>query len=224
MVPDKKDKRLIRINSGDISPGENSERGHTPAEEGEIPSALERALGNAEIAENKVLKRKIEELEGKVASLEEELNRERAKVQNIRRRADEDISEARKYGAYDLAFDLLNILDCLEMGMNCHIEVPPEVLKPYIEGVDYTVQELLRALRRNGIEEVPTDIPYDPNLHQVFECIENSGHEPGTILEVKRKGYIYRDRVLRTALVSIAGSQSECPGEHEKGDGPPGEG
>jgi molecular chaperone GrpE len=84
-------------------------------------------------------------------------------------------------------------------------------LQPFIKGVEITYQELTSVLRRNGIEEIPTDILYDPDLHQVFECIENSGYEPGTILDVKRKGYKYRDRVLRTALVSIAGSVSECP-------------
>jgi len=218
MVPNKKDKHIININHGDTSHGEDAEAaGRASAEGREVPSALERALGNAEVAENKVLKRKIEELEGQAASLEEELNKERAKVQNIRRRADEDIQEARKYGAYDLAFDLLNILDCLEMGMNCNIEAPPEALQPFIKGVEITYQELTSVLRRNGIEEIPTDIPYDPNLHQVFECIDDSGYEPGTILDVKRKGYIYRDRVLRTALVSIAGSQTECPEEDKTG-------
>ena len=216
MVPRKKGKRIININHENSNPEETVDDTKVE-EEGihEVPSALERALDVAEEVEKDVLKLEILQLQEKVGLLEEELNRERAKLQNVRRRADEDMQEAKKYGAYDFAFDLLNILDCLEMGMNCDIEASPEALKPYIEGVEYTIQELNKTLNKNGIEEIATDIPYDPNLHQVFECVDDNEYEPGTILEVKRKGYKFHDRVLRTALVVIAGAPSECPAEDE---------
>lgn len=222
MVPKKKGKRIININHEGNGPEEPDDGLEFENDGPELPSALNRAMDKAGEAENEILKQKIVELEEKTATIEEELNRERAKLQNIRRRADEDIRESRKYGAYDLAFDLLNILDCLEMGMNCNIDAPPEALKPYIEGVDYTVQELMRVLRKNGIEEIATDIPYDPELHQVFECIEEGDSPPGTILKVNRKGYKYHDRVLRTALVVIAGAGQECPVENGE-DGEPAE-
>ena len=214
MVPDKKGKRSIPISDNDSK----HERDFDYPEsgdgiQGEIPSALSRALGKADEVEKDSLKAQVRELSSRITEFEDELNRERAKVQNIRRRTDEELQEARKYGAYDFAFDLLNIIDCLEMGMNCSVDAAPEVLKPFIEGVDYTVQELMNVLRKNGIEEIPTDIPYDPDFHQVFECIENSGEKPGTILKVNRRGYKYRDRVLRNALVVIAGGSSECQDE-----------
>jgi molecular chaperone GrpE len=219
MVPKKKGKRVIKINQDNLQPERQAEGTNNDVDnESKVPTALERALNHAVEAERDVLKHNVEELEGRVGELEEELNRERAKLQNVRRRADEEMQEVRKYGAYDLAFDLLNILDCLELGMNCNVEAPPEVLKPYIEGVDYTIQELMRVLRKNGIEEIPTDISYDPNLHQVFECIEDSTEEPGTIIDVKRKGYKLHDRVLRTALVSIAGMPNERPAEDDNGE------
>ena len=211
MVP-KKGKRVIRINhprSG--AEDEVNEQEAGDIEDHEVPSAFSRAMDKAEEAERDVLRRMIDELKGKLDGLEEELSRERAKLQNVRRRSDEDIRDMRKYGAYDLAFDLLNVLDCFEMGLNCNIDAPPEALKPYLEGVEYTVQELHRVLKKNGVEVIPTDIPCDPDLHKVFECVEDNDREAGTIIEVKRKGYKMYDRVLRTALVVIAGSPSECP-------------
>ncbi len=209
-----KRKRKIEINADGVPDG-----GDLDDDPKEMPSAFSRAMHKAEQAESEILKQRIETLEERITELEDELGRERAKVQNIRRRSDEDIREARKYGAYDLAFDLLNVLDCLEMGLNCGVDVPPEALKPYIEGVDYTIQELHRVLKKNGIEEIPTDIPYDPDLHQVFECVEESDEPPGTILRVNRKGYTYHDRVLRNALVVIAGGNRECDKDRASAQG-----
>ena len=217
MVPRKKGKRIININHENSNSEEVVDDTKVEDEEiHQVPSAFERALDVAEEAEKDVLKLEIEQLREKAGLLEEELNRERAKLQNIRRRADEDMQDAKKYGAYDFAFDLLNILDCLEMGINCNIDAPPEALKPYIEGVEYTIQELNKVLNKNGIEEIATDIPYDPDLHQVFECVDDSEYDPGTILDVKRKGYQFHDRVLRTALVVIAGSPTESPEGNEE--------
>jgi molecular chaperone GrpE len=212
MVPRKKSKRIIKITNGDARTENHADKlEQAPGEGAEVPSALQRALEQADEAERDVLMRRIEELEEEKASMEDELVRERAKLQNTRRRADEEKAEALKYASYDLAFDLLKVLDCFEMGVNCSVDVPPEVLKPYIEGVEYTIAEMTSTLKRHGIEEIPTDIPYDPELHQVFECVEDEGKKHGTIIDVKRKGYRLHDRVLRTALVTIAGPANGYP-------------
>lgn len=177
----------------------------------EIPSAIDRAMDKANEALKDVLKKKVEELEIERSELETELSKERAKVQNIRRRADEDKSEALKYANYDMAFDLLNVLDCFEMGADCDVDVAPDILKPYIQGVEYTIQEMTSVLAKYGIKAIPTDIPFDPEIHTAFECIEAEGVSRGTIVDVKRKGYMLHERVLRNALVTVAGSIDECP-------------
>ena len=177
----------------------------------EIPSAMDRAMGKADEALKDVLKKKVEELEMEKSELETELSKERAKVQNIRRRADEDKSEALRYANYDMAFDLLNVLDCFEMGVDCDVDVAPDILKPYIQGVEYTIQEMTSVLAKYGIREIPTDIHFDPELHTAFECIEAEGISRGTIVDVKRKGYMLHERVLRNALVTVAGSIDVCP-------------
>lgn len=211
MVPGKKRKRRMQINHGDPKPDELVEGNNNDEDRGrEIPSALDRALGKADEALKDILKQKVEELELKGEELEKELTIERAKVQNIRRRADEEKAEALKYANYDLAFDLLNVLDCFEMGANCDVDVAPEVLKPYIQGVEYTIEEMNRVLAKHGITEIPTDIPFDPEQHKVFECVEDEEKNDGTILHVKRKGYKLHDRVLRNALVTIAGTLNGC--------------
>ncbi len=216
MVPGKKRKRRIQINNNEPKPDELVDEITVDDDrETEIPSAIDRALGKADKALKDVLKQRVEELELEREELEKELSMGRAKVQNIRRRADEEKAEALKYANYDLAFDLLNILDCFEMGADCNVDVAPELLKPYIQGVEYTIQEMNRVLAKHGITEIPTDIPFDPELHKVFECVETEGINEGTILDVKRKGYKLHDRVLRNALVTIVGIPNEFPAEGE---------
>ncbi len=196
-----------------ISDHDPTSQGFVDADENgdEIPSAMDRAMGKADEALKDVLKKKVEELELNKAELETELSKERAKVQNIRRRADEDKSEALRYANYDMAFDLLNVLDCFEMGAECDVDVAPDILKPYIQGVEYTIQEMASVLAKYGIREIPTDIPFDPEIHTAFECIEAVGISRGTIVDVKRKGYMLHERVLRNALVTVAGSIDVCP-------------
>ena len=123
MVPGKKGKR-IKINNLDseANPPED-ENAALDAVEHNVPSAWQRALEQAEEAEKDILKKRNEELEREKAELQDELSRERAKLQNLRRRADEERSEAHMYGSYDLAFDLLNIMDCFEMGLSCAADV-----------------------------------------------------------------------------------------------------
>jgi len=196
-----------------ISKHDPKRHGFVDADENgdEIPSAMDRAMGVGDKALKDVLKKKVDELEMENSELEAELAKERAKVQNIRRRADEDKSEALRYANYDIAFDLLNVLDCFEMGTKCDVDVAPDILKPYIQGVEYTIQEMTSVLAKYGIREIPTDIHFDPELHTAFECIEAEGISSGTIVDVKRKGYMLHERVLRNALVTVAGSIDERP-------------
>ena len=206
------------MNSG--KKGKHKISDHDPTSQGfdnadvsgdEIPSAMDRAMGIGDKALKNVLKKKVEELEMKNSELATELAKERAKVQNIRRRADEDKSEALRYANYDIAFDLLNVLDCFEMGAKCDVDVAPDILKPYVQGVEYTIQEMTSVLAKYGITEIPTDIPFDPELHTAFECVEAEGISRGMIVDVKRKGYLLHERVLRNALVTVAGSIDERP-------------
>jgi molecular chaperone GrpE len=204
MVHMNKGKKIIRTKTDETEP--------------ELPSALDRGLEHAAEVEKDILLKRVGELEAEIGSLKDELMREQAKFQNLRRRGDEEKAEIRKFGTFDLAFDLLNVLDCFEMGLECSTEGVEEALKPYVQGVQFTIEEMNKVLGRLGIKEIPTDIPYDPELHQVFECVEVRGREDGEIIEVKRKGYMIHDRVLRNALVSVAGSPDECAANEEAGE------
>ncbi len=205
-------KKIIKINN----PGAEDPLDRADIED-RIPSAFERGMQHAEDVDNEILRETVGKLEEEITSLTDELARERAKFQNLRRRTDEEKAEIRKFATYDLAFDLLNVLDCFGLGLECSVEGVDEALKPYIQGVQYTIDEMNKVLARHGILEIPTDIPYDPNLHQVFECVETDGCDEGEIIDVKRKGYMLHDRVLRTALVSVAGTPGACGGDEVRG-------
>lgn len=145
----------------------------------------------------------IDELEVKIEELTDSLQRERASFLNYRQRMDEEKTQIRSYGAQDLAFDLLNVLDYFESSLNFKT-VEFTDAHAVIQGVKFTVEEMLRVLAKHGVKEIRTDIPFDPRIHEAFVAEATLDVDPGTILAVHRKGYMFKERVLRPAMVTVA--------------------
>ncbi|MDN0074899.1 nucleotide exchange factor GrpE [Crenobacter sp. SG2303] len=143
---------------------------------------------------------RIAELEKEVAELKDNFLRARADADNLRRRATEDVQNARKFAINKFAGELLSVKDSLEMAL-ADQSGQFDALK---FGVDLTLKQLASAFDKADISEVnPIGEKLDPHKHQAISA-EESDAEPNTVIRVMQKGYTVADRVLRPAMVVVA--------------------
>lgn len=136
------------------------------------------------------------------AELSESYLRARAEMENIRRRAEDDVAKARKFAIESFAESLLPVKDSLEAA----IAIPSATPEQLLEGVHATLRQLAQALERNRVQEI-SPLPaarFDPHQHQAISVVPAAGQEPGTVVAVLQKGYLISERVLRPALVTVA--------------------
>jgi molecular chaperone GrpE len=139
-------------------------------------------------------------LKAQNATLADQYLRAQADVQNARRRADEEISKARKFAVEGFADSLLPVLDSLEAGLAIQ-NVTPEQIR---EGAEATLRQLKSALERNKVIEINpvAGTKFDPHQHQAISVVA-AEQEANTVVTVLQKGYLIADRVLRPALVTV---------------------
>lgn len=131
----------------------------------------------------------------------------RAETQNVRRRLEKDIQDARAYAATGFARDILSVADNLARAVDAVPEDlrEDEKMKGLISGIEATRRELEKVFKQHGIERVAAvGLPLDPNRHQAMMEIPTDEHEPGTIVQEMQAGYMIRDRLLRPAMVGVA--------------------
>ena len=136
-----------------------------------------------------------------VARYHEELLRARAEVENVRRRAQEDVAKARKFGTEAFAESLIPVRDSLEAAL----ALTDQTAEAWKEGVEATLRQLNGAFERNQMREVapaPGD-KFDPHFHQAISSVP-SDQPSGCIVSVLQKGYTISERVLRPALVMVS--------------------
>jgi len=126
--------------------------------------------------------------------------RAKAEGENIRRRAQEDISKAHKFAVERFAGELLAVKDSLEAAL----AVPEQTVESFKSGVELTLKQLVAAFDKNALNEVnPAGEKFDPHKHQAIGMVD-SEQEANTVVTVLQKGYTIADRVLRPALVMVA--------------------
>ena len=143
------------------------------------------------------------ELEAELAEWKDRALRAAADMENVRRRARLDADEARKFANENLVSELLPVVDNFTRALEAAEQTSDfEALK---NGVDLTRRQLLDALRRAGVEQIPAlGQPFDPNLHEAIMQVEaQDGQEPGQVVEELRPGYRLHDRVVRPSLVKV---------------------
>jgi molecular chaperone GrpE len=140
-------------------------------------------------------------LQAKNAELAEQFLRAQADMQNTRRRAEEEISKARKFALESFAESLLPVADSLEAGLAIK-DASPEVIR---EGAEATLRQLKSALERNKVLEIApaAGTRFDPHHHQAISMVP-AEQEANTVVAVLQKGYSIAERVLRPALVTVA--------------------
>ncbi len=141
-----------------------------------------------------------DKLASEKAELEDRLLRARAEFQNARMRAERERSDYLQFAAMDLVKDLLPVLDDFERAMR--VEAAD---REYAKGVELIYQRMYDGLKKLGLEPIPTDGKlFDPNLHQAIERVETSEAEDQAILGEFQRGYQFRGKLLRPAMVRVA--------------------
>lgn len=150
---------------------------------------------------------RIAELESALAEANQEALYARAEVQNVRRRADKDLSDAHAYAATKFARDILSVADNMARALDAVPEGAAQdaVWGPLVAGIEATSRELASVFERHGITRVAAmGLPLDPNCHQAMMEVPSADVEPGTIVQEIQPGYRIKDRLLRPALVAVA--------------------
>ncbi|MEO6030386.1 MAG: nucleotide exchange factor GrpE [Burkholderiaceae bacterium] len=150
---------------------------------------------------------KLAELEARHAEVADAFLRAKAETENTRRRAEDEVSKARKYALEGFADSLLPVKDSLEAA----IAIPDATREQVLEGVHATLRLLVAVLERNKVFEVnpAAGDKFDPHQHQAISVVPlpaGSAQEPNTVVAVLQKGYVLADRVLRPALVTVSAS------------------
>ena len=142
------------------------------------------------------------------ASLEERERAVRAvaEMENLRRRAAQDVEKAHKFALEKFAAELLPVLDNLERAIEL-ADKESEALKPMIEGVELTLKSMQSSVAKFGLVALdPLNQPFDPNAHQAISMIDNAEVAANTVIAVMQKGYELNGRVIRPAMVMVSKS------------------
>jgi molecular chaperone GrpE len=148
-------------------------------------------------------------LEAEKADLKDKLLRLMADMENLRRRTEREVADARTYAVANFARDMLNVADNVRRAIE---SVPAEAresaegaFRGLIEGIDLTERDLLKTLERHGVKRLdPQGQKFDPNVHQAMFEVPNPDVPSGTVVQVVQSGYVIGERVLRPALVGVA--------------------
>lgn len=147
------------------------------------------------------LRDEIEALRGELEQVRAESLRERADLENQRKRVARDIEQARRFANERLLGELLPVFDSLDAGL----AAVGEDGGPLKEGLELTLRQLLKVAGDNGLSVVdPAGQPFDPDRHQAISQADPGQAEPGSVLQVFQKGYQLNERLLRPALVVVA--------------------
>ena len=147
------------------------------------------------------LQAELAELKAKNADMADQFLRAKADAENMRRRAEEEVSKARKFGIESFAESLLPVCDSLDAALAIQ-NATAEQLR---EGSDATLRQLQQALERNKVVTIAPAVgtKFDPHHHQAISMVP-ADQEANTVVSVLQKGYLIADRVLRPALVTVA--------------------
>jgi molecular chaperone GrpE len=147
--------------------------------------------------------------EEQIATLNDQLLRTLAELENTRRRAERDRGDALKFGAMSFARDMLSVADNMQRALKAAADLGsddlPDAAKAMLEGVEATERDLQASLQRHKVLPInPMGEKFDPNQHEAMFEAPGTGQAAGTIIEVIEIGYMMAERLLRPAKVGIA--------------------
>ena len=175
------------------------------------PKAENEAIDSAE--DGQATADPLAEAQREAAEFKDKALRTLAEMENLRKRTEREVADARLYGNASFARDVLAIADNLQRALDA---IEPELrndekMKSFIEGVELTERELLKVLAKHGVKKFsPQGEKFDPNLHQAMFELEHPELPPGHVAQVIQAGYTLGDRVLRPAMVAVAKAQPKA--------------
>ncbi len=141
--------------------------------------------------------------QAEVAKLKDMMVREQAETQNVRKRVQRDVENARKFALEKFVGELLPIMDNLERAMAAAGE--EEAVKPVLEGVELTYKTFVDTLAKFNVAQIdPVGEPFDANFHQAMTMVPNPDMEPNSVMDVMQKGYTLNERLVRPAMVVVS--------------------
>lgn len=175
--------------------------GQSPSETRETPDSTLPAVDL--IAERDRLASENAELQKEKAELRDLLQRRQAEFENVRRRAERERSELFDFATMDVVKALLPVLDDFERALKVESSD-----KEYARGMELIYQRLFEALSKLGLEPIANDVPlFNPHIHHAVEMVDTKDHADQTILEEYQRGYYFKGRLLRPAMVKVAVNQ-----------------
>lgn len=152
-------------------------------------------------AEIEALNIRLVQAEGELAQMREIVLRERAEIENQRRRLQRDLDQARRFANEKILADLLPVFDGLERGLAIETEDAASLR----EGMELTLKSLDKLGQTHGLKVIdPLHQPFNPDQHQAMSMVQSREFEPNTVVAVLQKGFVLNDRLLRPALVAVA--------------------
>ncbi len=192
---------------------------HDPASE----SSAAAQAGAPEAAPSAAMPDPIAALETERNELKDKLLRSLAEMENLRRRVEKDLADARAYGVTRFARDMLDVADNLRRALD---SLPAEAraeadgaFKALIEGVDLTERDFLKKMESHGVRKItPEGQKFDPNLHQAMFEVPDESKPNGTVIQVVQAGYVIGERVLRPAMVGVSKGGPKAAPAQESAD------
>jgi molecular chaperone GrpE len=176
------------------------------AVEKELAGVPEELLDKGDEADGSVTDA-LDALRGDLETAQQDVLYAKAEVQNVRRRMEKEVQDARAYAATGFARDMLSIADNLARAIDAvsgELHDDPR-LKSLVTGIEATQRELEKAFAAHGISRIAAmGLPLDPNQHQAMFEVPSADAEPGTIVQEIQPGYMIKDRLLRPAMVGVA--------------------
>jgi molecular chaperone GrpE len=156
----------------------------------------------------------VAEARSEAAEFKDKLLRTLAEMENLRKRTEREVADARLYGISTVAHDILNVADnmhralnALDVGLRARADAG---VKALLDGVELTERELLNVLEKHGVKKLePIGQKFDPNRHQAMYEVPDVSVPAGHVVQVMQAGYLIGERVLRPALVAVAKSDSK---------------
>jgi molecular chaperone GrpE len=180
-------------------------------EEGVVDSVLEAEVvsdmqGTSDLESWKA---EAEALALQLEAQKDQVVRAQADVQNVRRRAEQDVEKAHKFALEKFAKELLPVIDGLEKAVEAEVASGNE-MTTLREGVEMTLSMFLSGVKKFNLEQVdPVGHPFDPALHEAMTMVEAPDAEPNTVIAAMQKGYTLSGRLIRPAMVVVSKGASK---------------
>ena len=179
-------------------------RQHDEAVEAELKGVPEDLIDSAAV---KGGADEVAALQEQLETAKQEVLYAKAETQNVRRRMEKDVADARAYAATGFARDILSVADNLSRALE---SIPSQLredekMKGLVSGIEATGREIEKVFGSHGIVRIAAvGLPLDPHQHQAMLEVPSADAEPGTVVQELQAGYMIRDRLLRPAMVAVA--------------------